>query len=112
MHWYEIVVLLAGAAGGIFTLLTIRQKKEGLVIDNLKRIIDEIRTTHEQYKVDTNEKLSKLERKMELYEQRDRLQMLCINRAFRCSLPKDSAVCPVVKEFEERTQVQDDKEFE
>lgn len=103
MHWYEIVVMLAGVAGGIFTLLTMRQRKEGLVIDNLKRIIDEIRTTHEQYKTDTNEKINQLERKMDLYEQKDRIQMLCINKAFRCQLPKDNSVCPVVQEFENRS---------
>lgn len=103
MAWYEIIAVLAGAAGGIYTLLTIRQKKEGMVIDNLKRIIDEIRLTHEQYKAETNEKLKDLATKMDRYERKDQLQMLCINKAYRCKLAKDENVCPVVKEMENRT---------
>lgn len=103
MEWYNVVVALlggSGVVGGVIALFTMKQKKEGLVIDNLSRVIDELRNTHEQFKKETDEKFIKMECKIEKMEQKDRFQLFCINKAFRCKLPKDNEACPVVKEFE------------
>lgn len=104
MEWYQVAVLLLGSGGvvtGIYKLLTMKQDKESLIIQNLSKIIDEVRENHEQYKKETDEKIDKLNMKIERMEIKDAFQMRAINKAYRCKLSKCDADCPVLIEMEE-----------
>lgn len=100
MMWYEIMGCVMGSGGlmgGAYSLFTMRTKKEGLVIDNLRQVIEEIKENHKEYKVEVDKKFSDLERKVSAMELKDRIQQNAINKGYKCSfLPKEQE-CPVTK---------------
>lgn len=98
MAWYEIITYIlggSGVVGGIYSIVTMRVKKEGIVIENLKQVIDEVKEHHAEYKKETDEKFDKLEKKIIKMEAKDELQIKAINKGYRCPFPPKEKTCPV-----------------
>lgn len=97
---YEVIIGVAGTGGiigGVYSLFTMRVKKESIIIENLKNVINEIRENHKDYKQETDEKFKTLERKVEEMQLKDEIKTRAINQGYRCKfIPKDSQ-CPVTK---------------
>ena len=99
MNWYEIIGYLLGGSGivgGVYSVFTMRVKKEGIVIDNLKQVIDEIKEHHKEYKQETDDKFDKLEKKILVVEAKNEFQATAINKGYRCPFPPKEKSCPVI----------------
>lgn len=100
MAWYEVMGYLLGGSGivgGIYSIFTMRVKKEGMVIENLKQVIDEVKEHHIEYKKETDEKFDKIEKKVAKMELKDELQTAAINKGYRCPFPPRDKNCPVTE---------------
>lgn len=101
MAWYEIVGYLlggSGVVGGVYTIFTAKVKKESIIIENFKQVIDEIKEHHKDYKEEMDKRIEKLEYKVSSIELKDKLKQEAINKAYRCPyIPKDGD-CPVIVE--------------
>lgn len=107
MEWYNILILIlggVGGTGGIISLYTAKAKKDSMEIDNFKKLFDEaqeerenIRKQHLDYMKQTDEKILKLEQKIDFSDKRNAIKMRAINSAYRCKLPENTEDCPVLK---------------
>jgi len=100
MAWYQIVVLFLGGGGivsGVYTMFTAKVKKEGIIIENLKQIIDEVKKNHKEYKTETDEKFTNLELKISKMEIKDEIQQRAINKGYRCQFTPTNKICPVTE---------------
>ena len=104
------IVGTGGFVGGIYTLYTMRPKKESEIINNLKSVIDEIRNNHDQYREENNKKMQKLEERVGRMEKRDMLQKRAINLAYRCRHPQQLEECPVIASILENKEELDNTE--
>lgn len=107
MAWYEIVIALVAGFGGIsgfISLYTAKVKRDGLMTDNMKKIVDEaqeerdsLRKMHNEYVADTDKRMKGLEEKVDKLEKRDVIHQRTINAAWRCRFPEKIEDCPVLK---------------
>ena len=111
MAWYEIAIALVAGFGGIsgfISLYTAKVKRDGLMTDNMKKIVDEaqeerdsLRKMHNEYVADSDKRIKELEVKVNKLEQRDAIKLRAINSAYRCKLPTAIKDCPVLKTLNE-----------
>lgn len=120
MEWYSILISvlgLIGGAGGIVSLYTAKAKKSSMEIDNFKKLFDEaqeertsIRQQHQDYMVQTDAKIDKLEKKIDFSDKRNAIKIRAINTAYRCKYPeKLPEDCPVLKTLSDESETCDDK---
>jgi len=92
-----------GGASGIIALFTLRQKKDSFAIDNLTKIIDEVRKNHDLFKKESQEKIKGLESRLNQLALKDTLQTQSISRGYRCKYLYESkdkdARCPIITDF-------------
>ena len=111
MMWYEIVIGILGAVGGLAGIgafikgfFFVKQDGDAKTIDNLKEIIAEVRedykslkTEFKDYKVEVDERVAFFKKKFDEIEvERDKLYKAAME-ANRCKLPATIGDCPVVK---------------
>ncbi len=111
MMWYEIVVGILGAVGGLAGIgafikgfFFVRQDGEAKTIDNLIKIIDEVKKEYKElkvefhnYKVEVDKRVAFFKDKFDkLEEERDNFYKATME-ANRCTLPATIDDCPVVK---------------
>lgn len=111
MEWYEILVTVLGACGGISGFIAIynaKPKKQSLVIDNFKKMLDEAQDERNQlraqYNADNeknNLKIEKLEKQMHELDVSINEKMKAINSAYRCKFPQTIDDCPVIQTINE-----------
>lgn len=107
MEWYNIIVLLLGAVGGVSGFISAyhaKSNKDTIDISNFQRLIEEEREERRLLKEEYNSYKECVERKVEKVKkdvekiQGDNKQMIAaIYQAYRCKLPKSLQDCPVVK---------------
>lgn len=118
MVWYEIVVTLLGAFGGlagvaafIKSFLTIRQDRQSKEIDNehaeianLKEFItianenyDRLKTEFKEYKDEVDSRIAFFKQKFDKMEQEKELMEAANMQANRCPFPPSLDDCPVIK---------------
>jgi len=111
MMWYEIVIGIFGALGGlagigafIKAFFFVKQDKEAKTIDNLIKIIDEVKDEYKElkeefhdYKVEVDKRVKFFKEKFdEIERERDNFKKATME-ANRCTLPTTIEDCPVVK---------------
>lgn len=111
MMWYEIVIGIFGALGGlagigafIKAFFFVKQDKEAKTIDNLIKIIDEVKDEYKElkaefhdYKVEVDKRVTFFKEKFdEIERERDNFKKATME-ANRCTLPTTIEECPVVK---------------
>ena len=111
MEWFSMALSFIGAiggAGGIISIYTAKAKRDGVVTDSMKKIIDEaqeeretLRKEHNDYKEETNNRIRRLEEHINLLEQRDIIKVRAINSAYRCGFPASPKECPVIRTLDE-----------
>lgn len=118
MEWYSILSLVfgfLGGSGGVVSLFTAKAKREGMVTNNMKQIIDEAQEERASLREDKKElarekkeledryekRIKDLELKTEKLEKRDAIKMRAISSAYRCKLPAEIDDCPVLKTLSE-----------
>lgn len=118
MVWYEIVVTLLGAFGGlagvaafIKSFLTIKQDRQSKEIDNehaeianLKEFItianenyDRLKTEFKEYKDEVDNRIAFFKQKFDKMEQEKELMEAANMQANRCPFPPSLDDCPVIK---------------
>lgn len=118
MVWYEIVVTLLGAFGGlagvaafIKSFLTIKQDRQSKEIDNehaeianLKEFItianenyDRLKTEFKEYKDEVDSRIAFFKQKFDKMEQEKALMEAANMQANRCPFPPSLDDCPVIK---------------
>lgn len=118
MVWYEIVVTLLGAFGGlagvaafIKSFLTIKQDRQSKEIDNehaeianLKEFItianenyDRLKTEFKEYKDEVDSRIAFFKQKFDKMEQEKELMEAANMQANRCPFPPSLDDCPVIK---------------
>lgn len=103
MTWYEIIAYVVGSVGGIggiISFYTAKPSKTRMEIDNLREVIEEernerisLRQEYNEYKAETNEKISAL--KIE-HNRNER----AILTAYKCEKIKNANECPVISSLE------------
>lgn len=93
-----------GLIGGGISIYNAKAKKNSLEIENFKKLFDEaqeerenIRQQHQDYMKQTDEKIDRLEKRIDYSDKRNAIKMRAINSAYRCTLPKDTKECPVLR---------------
>lgn len=101
-----------GGATGIFTLLTIKPKKEAMSVDTLQKVIIEVQKNHDLFKKESEVKMQKLECKFNRLELKETLQTQSINKGYGCThllaSKEEGAVCPIISDFSKSLRVMDD----
>ena len=91
-----------------------RPEKEGIVVKNMREMLDEahrlydemksernaVRKEFEEYRDETDKRFEKLENKLDRTEDTVTLLKGVINRGYGCRYPGNPSDCPVVKEYE------------
>ena len=111
MEWYEILVTVVGAFGGISGFIAIynaKPKKQALELENFMKMLDEAQDERnqlrDQYNAETeknNLKIEKLEKQMHNLETSINEKMRAINSAYRCKFPQTIDDCPVIQTINE-----------
>lgn len=111
MMWYEILIGILGAVGGlagvgafIKAFFFVKQDREAKTIDNLIKVIDKVKEGYEElerefhnYKVEVDKRVAFFKDKFDkLEEERDNFYKATME-ANRCTLPATIDDCPVVK---------------
>ena len=109
--WYEIVIGILGAVGGLAGISAfikgfffVRQDREHKTIDNLTEIIKEVRVNYNELKCEFNAYKKEVDARVaffkdkfdKLEEERNNLYKATME-ANRCKLPATINDCPVVK---------------
>lgn len=117
MEWYNIVIGIVAAIGGVGGIIAIykaRPEKEGIVVKNMREMLDEahrlydemkserneVRKEFDDYKDKTDKRFEKLENKQEKTEETVTQLEGVINRGYGCRYPDNPSDCPVIKEYE------------
>lgn len=113
MEWYGILSVILGGVGGasgLVSLYTAKAKKSTIEIENFKKLFDEaqeerknIREMHNDYKIEMDEKINKLEKKVESMDARLSRKQRAVNAAYRCRFPDKIADCPVLQTLDEES---------
>lgn len=111
MMWYEVVIGILGAVGGLAGISAfvkgfffVRQDGEHKTIDNLTEIIKEVRVNYNELKVEFNAYKKEVDARVAFFKDKfDKLEEERNNfykatmEANRCKLPTTIEDCPVVK---------------
>ena len=95
MAWYNILAVVLGAFGGVggfISLYTAHAKKTGMEVDNMIKVLGQAQEERETMK----KNLTRLEERVSASSKRDIIKMRAINSAYRCTVIKDVADCPVI----------------
>lgn len=111
MEWYNIIAVVLGAiggTGGFVSLYTARAKRNGMSIDNLKKIIEEARVERDELRKAAKEdkqyyerRLSEMKGEIDGIKKYAQILVRATNTAWRCPLPSKHAECPVIKVLNE-----------
>ena len=111
MMWYEILIGILGAVGGLAGIgafikgfFFVRQDGEAKTIENLTEIIKEVRVNYNELKAEFNEYKKEVDARVTFFkdkfdnleEERDNFYKATME-ANRCKLPATIEDCPVVK---------------
>lgn len=98
------VISCIGGASGIVSLFTIRQKKDSFTIQNMTSVLNEIKKQHNDFKLEANNKIEELEKRLNTLDLKDQMQTRAINKGYRCkyllTCGNINATCPITEEFE------------
>lgn len=117
MEWYNIVIGIIAAIGGVGGIIAIykaRPEKEGIIVKNMREMLDEAHKLYEEmkaeknsvkeefneYKDETNKRFEKVEDKLNRTEDTVTQLKGVINRGYGCRYPDNPSDCPVVREYE------------
>lgn len=117
MEWYNIVIGIVAAIGGVGGIIAIykaRPEKEGIIVKNMREMLDEahklyeemksernaVRKEFDEYKVETDKRFEKVEDKLDRTEDTVTKLEGVINRGYGCRYPDDPNDCPVIREYE------------
>lgn len=114
MDILSILAIIFGGGGiisGGISIYNAKAKKNSVEIDNFKKMFDEaqeeranIRQQHQDYMRQTDEKINRLEKKIEYSDKRNAIKMRAINSAYRCKLPEKTEDCPVLKTLDKESK--------
>lgn len=109
MEWYNVLVLIVGAFGGVGGFISIynaKSNKDTIDISNFHSLLEEERTERKNLANEYHEYKSVVERKVETVKvefeklRQDNQKMLkSIYQAYRCRLPEKMHDCPVIAAF-------------
>lgn len=117
MEWYNIVIGIVAAIGGVGGIIAIykaRPEKEGIIVKNMREMLDEahklyeemksernaVRKEFDEYKVETDKRFEKVEDKLDRTEDTVTKLEGVINRGYGCRYPENPSDCPVIREYE------------
>lgn len=117
MEWYNVVIGIIAAIGGVGGIITIykaRPEKEGIVVKNMREMLDEahrlydemkserneVRKEFDEYKDKTDRRFDNLETKLDKTEGTVTVLEGVINRGYGCRYPDNPSECPVIREYE------------
>lgn len=117
MEWYNIVIGIVAAIGGVGGIIAIykaRPEKEGIIVKNMREMLDEahklyeemksernaVRKEFDEYKVETDKRFEKVEDKLDRTEDTVTKLEGVINRGYGCRYPDNPSDCPVIREYE------------
>lgn len=98
MDWTTILNYIIGGGGLLTFTLSVykaRPEKVSFEIKNLRELVEEIKTNAKEEKIEYEEKMSKLERKVDELELKDEIKSRAIAQYLRCSYPPTDKECPV-----------------
>lgn len=114
MDILSILAIIFGGGGiisGGISIYNAKAKKNSVEIDNFKKMFDEaqeeranIRQQHQDYMRQTDEKIDRLEKKIEYSDKKNAIKMRAINSAYRCKLPEKTEDCPVLKTLDKESK--------
>lgn len=123
MDWTNLIQLIIAALGGniIGSFINLRKVKpevqgisianEGKALDNLQKVIDEMRKSSTEYRAMVDEQIKELNMHVVELELNDRLKSKAITQWIKCKFAKEAKECPVSlfmdeaeKEIEKKTQ--------
>lgn len=109
MEWYNVLVLIVGAFGGVGGFISIynaKSNKDSIDIKNFHSLLEEERTERKNLANEYHEYKNVVERKVETVKvefeklRQDNQKMLkSIYQAYRCRLPEKMHDCPVIAAF-------------
>lgn len=117
MEWYNIVIGIIAAIGGVGGIIAIykaRPEKESIIVKNMREMLDEahnlyeemkserneVRREFDEYKDETDNRFEKVEDKLDRTENTVTKLEGAINRGYGCRYPDNPSDCPVIKEYE------------
>lgn len=117
MEWYNIVIGIIAAIGGVGGIIAIykaRPEKEGIIVKNMREMLEEAHKLYEEmkaeknsvkeefneYKDETDKRFEKVEDKLDRTEDTVTQLKGIINRGYGCRYPDNPSDCPVVREYE------------
>lgn len=107
MDWTNIIQIIGIAFGTSILSSLINWKKskpeiqgmyaanEGKAVDNLQKVIDEIRKSSAEYRATMDDRIEKLELHIIELELNVRLKSKAINQWIKCRFAKEAKECPV-----------------
>lgn len=109
MEWYNVLVLIVGAFGGVGGFISIynaKSNKDSIDIKNFHSLLEEERIERKNLANEYHEYKNVVERKVETVKvefeklRQDNQKMLkSIYQAYRCRLPEKMHDCPVIAAF-------------
>lgn len=119
MEWYQILVLVVGGFGGATGLVAIfhaKSKKDTIDIGNMQQMLNEAHKMYDEmklekqeqakefhsYKEENEKRLNRLEARLDESENRSKNLSIAILQGYRCRLPQENQICPVIREYEKR----------
>lgn len=118
MDWMQLInIVLSGGAITAWATVGLsfykaKPEKDSLVIDNLSKVITEVRKNSEvyrketeKYKIETSETIKNLEEKIHVLEIKDEIKDRAIAYGYRCKLPKENDTCPVVEFMDKAEEI-------
>ena len=117
MEWYNVIVVILGALGGIGGVISLyhaKSNKDTIDISNFHSLIEEERSErknlieeYHSYKNIVDKKVSSVKEEFESLKQENQRMLKSIYQAYRCKLPEKLHECPVIKTFEEGCECDD-----
>ena len=109
MEWYNILVLIVGAFGGVGGFVSIynaKSNKDSIDIKNFHSLLEEERTErsnlsqeYHQYKEEVENKVASVKMEFEELKSENQKMLKSIYQAYRCRLPEKMHECPVIAAF-------------
>lgn len=106
MEWYEIIVLIVGAFGGITGVITLYNAKPNrtkIEVEVLNKVIERLDTElknkadeFEDYKKAVNKRVDEVKKDVLKEREENARFRIAIYQAYRCRLPAKLDDCPVI----------------
>lgn len=117
MEWYNIVVLIVGAFGGVtgfISLYNAKSNKDTIDISNFHSLIEEERTErkelikeYHEYRAAVEHKVDSVKKEFEELKRENQKMLKSIYQGYRCKLPQKLLDCPVIRMFTEGCSCED-----